>query len=173
MSSNKTDIFKLILAAMFLCLAMILPFLTGQIPQIGNMLCPMHLPILLCGFLCGPLYGFVIGFIAPILRFLIFGMPPLFPTGISMCFELAAYGLVSGILYKYKNVYISLIGAMIIGRIVWGTVRIIIYSLGKSEFGWAVFVSSAFTTAIPGIILQILLIPVLVNIIEKLNFNKK
>ncbi len=173
MSSNKTNIFKLILTAMFLCLAMILPFLTGQIPQIGNMLCPMHLPILLCGFLCGPLYGFAIGFIAPILRFFIFGMPQLFPTGISMCFELAAYGFVSGILYKYKNVYISLIGAMIIGRIVWGTVRIIIYSLGKSEFGWAIFVSSAFTTAIPGIILQILLIPVLVNIIEKLNFNKK
>ena len=66
---------------MFLALAMVLPFLTGQIPQIGNMLCPMHIPVLLCGFFCGPWYGGIVGGVAPLLRFVLFGMPPLFPTG--------------------------------------------------------------------------------------------
>ena len=93
-------VYKMVLAAMFLALAMVLPFLTGQIPQIGSALCPMHIPVLLCGFFCGPWYALAVGFIAPLLRFLIFGMPPIMPTGIAMCFELATYGFMVGFLYK-------------------------------------------------------------------------
>ena len=172
MSSRNKNLFYLVLAAMFLALALVLPFLTGQIPQIGNMLCPMHIPVLLCGFFCGPLYGAVVGMIAPMLRFLLFGMPPLFPTGVAMCFELMVYGLVSGVLYRYLpkkplNIYISLGAAMLAGRVVWGVVRVILYGVGKSEFGWAAFVSGAFTTAIPGIILQIVLIPILVMTVAR------
>ena len=157
---------------MFLALAMVLPFLTGQIPQIGNMLCPMHIPVLLCGFFCGPWYGGIVGLVAPLLRFALFGMPPIFPTGVAMCFELAVYGFVSGMLYrrlpkKHVNVYISLLVAMLAGRLMWGMVQVIIWGLGKSEFGWAAFLSGAFTTAIPGIILQIVLIPVLVITVRK------
>lgn len=167
MSSRYRNLFHLVLTAMFLALAMVLPFLTGQIPQIGNMLCPMHIPILLCGFFCGPWYGCIIGFVAPLLRFVLFGMPPIFPTGVSMCFELAVYGMVSGILYrrlsqKPKNVYISLLVAMLAGRMMWGFVQVIIWGLGKSKFGWAAFISGAFTTAIPGMIVQIVVIPILV-----------
>ena len=170
--SSRKRLFHLVLAAMFLTLAMVLPFLTGQIPQIGNMLCPMHIPVLLCGFFCGPWYGGVVGFVAPLLRFIIFGMPPIIPTGVAMCFELAVYGMVSGILYRrlprnHGNVYVSLFSAMLSGRVMWGVVRVILYGLGKSEFGWAVFISGAFTTAIPGIILQIVLIPVLVIAVNK------
>lgn len=170
MSSKK--LYRLILAAMFLALALVLPFLTGQIQQIGNALCPMHIPVLLCGFFCGPWYALAVGFIAPLLRFALFGMPPLMPVGIAMSFELATYGLVSGLLYrllpkKKPYIYVSLIGAMLAGRIVWGAVRTVMYGLGKSPFGWAAFMSGAFLNAIPGIIVQIVLIPVLVMALKK------
>ena len=160
------------LSAMLLAMALYLPFLTGQIPEIGNMLCPMHLPVLLCGFLCGPMYGFVVGFVSPLLRFLLFGVPPLIPKGISMCFELAVYGLVSGLLYrklprKKLSIYIALFGAMISGRVVWGIARTLFFRLGSSEFGWEAFMAGAFLTAIPGIIVQIILIPVIVMALEE------
>lgn len=134
----------------------------------------MHIPVLICGFFCGPWYGMAVGFIAPLLRFLLFGMPPIIPIGIAMSFELATYGFVSGFLYKLlpkkkPYVYVSLISAMLLGRIVWGVVRVILYGLGKSEFGWKAFVSGAFLNAVPGIILQIVLIPILVMALKKNN----
>ena len=112
MNTNTIRIQKLVLAALCLALCMVLPFLTGQIPEIGNMLCPMHIPVLLCGFLVGPFWGAVVGLIAPLLRFALFGMPKLFPTGIAMCAELAVYGAVSGLLYarlprRTVNLYVS------------------------------------------------------------------
>ena len=118
---------SLIYAALCLALCLYLPFLTGQIPQIGKALSPMHIPVLLCGFLCGWPYALAVGFIAPFLRFLLFHMPEM-PMGISMAFELAAYGLLASLLYralpkKPGNVYVSLIGAMLGGRIVWGVAR--------------------------------------------------
>lgn len=170
--SSKNKIYRMVLSAMFLGLALVLPFLTGQIQQIGNALCPMHIPILLCGFFCGPWYALAIGFAAPLLRFFLFGMPPIMPIGISMCFELATYGLMVGLLYKHlpkkkSSIYISLLVAMLAGRIIWGFSRVVLLALGKSEFGWAAFMSGAFFTAIPGIILQIVLIPVLVMALRK------
>lgn len=170
--SSKTRLYRMILSALFLALALVLPFLTGQIPQIGGALCPMHFPVFLCSFFCGPWYGLAIGIIAPPLRFLLFGMPPLMPSGIAMCFELAAYGLTAGLLYRLLPkrkvyIYISLIGAMLAGRIVWGVTRIILYGLGSSRFGWEAFLSGAFFSAIPGIIVQIILIPILVMALEK------
>ena len=178
MSSKKKNLINMALAAMFLALALVLPFVTAGIPQIGNALCPMHIPVLLCGFVCGPWYAVGVGFIAPLLRFALFGMPPIMPIGIAMCFELAAYGLVSGLMYKYlpkkkPYIYVSLIGAMLIGRGVWGAARTVLYGLGKSEFGFAAFISGAFTTAIPGIIIQIILIPLLVMMIESLTKKQK
>lgn len=162
----------MILAAMFLAIALVLPFLTGQIQQIGNALCPMHIPVLLCGFICGPLYGLIVGAIAPLLRFVLFGMPPIFPTGFAMCFELAAYGLISGLLYKILPkkkiyIYVALLISMIAGRIIWGLVMVTLAGLGKAEFGWAVFFTKAFLDAIPGIILQIVLIPVLIMVLRR------
>ena len=79
---TKEHIMNLTRASMFLALAYVLPFFTGQVPQIGSMLCPMHIPVLLCGFLCGAPWGLMVGFIAPILRSFVLGMPPMFPTAI-------------------------------------------------------------------------------------------
>lgn len=172
MSSKHKNLRQLILAAMFLTLALALPFLTGQIPQVGSALCPMHIPVLLCGFFCGPWYALAVGLVAPLLRFALFGMPPLMPTGIAMCFELATYGFVSGLLYKLlpgKKVftYVTLIAAMLAGRIIWGIARVILAGLAQSEFAWTAFLSGAFVNAVPGIILHILLIPILVIALKR------
>ncbi len=177
--SSKNELFKMVIATMMMAIAIELPLLTGQIPQIGNMLCPMHLPVLLCGFFSGPIYAGIIGAIVPILRFLLLGMPPLFPTGIPMCFELATYGIVAGILYRFLkkntiNIYLSLIGAMIAGRVVWGVIRYLLIGIKGIPFGLEAFIAGAITNAIPGIILQIVLIPILVRSVEKAfpNLNK-
>lgn len=172
MNRNTLYIQKLVLSGLSLALCMVLPFLTGQVPEIGNMLCPMHIPVLLCGFLCGPAWAAVVGAIAPLLRFALFGMPPLFPTGVAMCVELAVYGAVSGVLYcvlprKAINVYVSLIAAMLLGRIVWGVVRVAIAGVTGSSFTWAAFIAGAFTSAVPGMILHLLLIPLIVLALER------
>ena len=169
---EKNFIKKLTYAALCLALCMVLPFLTGQIPEIGSMLSPMHIPILLSGFLCGPWWALLAGAVAPLLRFTLFGMPPLFPTGTAMCFELAAYGLISGLLYaklprKTGSIYVALITAMILGRLIWGAAMVVISGVTGSAFTWAAFAAGAFLNAIPGIIVHILLIPVIVIALRK------
>ena len=163
---------KLSLAAMFLALALVLPFLTGQIPEIGSMLCPMHIPALLCGFICGWPWGILMGFTTPILRSVFFGMPPMFPIAISMAFELAVYGAVAGALYarlprKLSSIYASLLTAMLAGRLVWGFVRLLLAGFDVTKFGLAAFWAGAITTALPGILVQLILIPVIVKVLEK------
>lgn len=162
---------KLVLTAFFIALGFILPFFTGQIPSIGNKLLPMHIPILLCGFVCGWRYGLIAGFITPITRSLIYGMPPMF-IAVSMAFELAAYGLIAGFLYQKlaktkTNLFISLISAMIGGRIVWGIVSYFIYGMNNVPFGLEIFIGGAFINAIPGIIIQIIIIPIIITALEK------
>ncbi len=157
----------MVLAALFLALGIVMPFLTGQIPAIGSRLLPMHIPVLICGYVCGWKYGLIIGFIVPILRSVLFGMPPMMPTAAAMAFELAAYGALTGLLYCWlpKNnlsVYATLIGAMIAGRLVWGVVSIPLYGLAGSAFNVSVFVAGAFLNAIPGIMLQIVMIPIII-----------
>ena len=169
---TKNNVLQLAYAAICLALCMVLPLLTGQIPAIGSALSPMHIPVRLCGFLCGPLYAATVGAIAPLLRFALFGMPPLFPTGVAMCSELLTYGLVASILYRKLpktkvNIYVTLICAMVAGRIVWGMVRFILAGLSGSTFTFAAFLAGAVTNAIPGIIVHIALIPLLVMALEK------
>jgi len=164
---GKSFLRSLTYASVCLALCMVLPFLTGQIPEIGSMLSPMHIPVLLAGFLCGPWWAMGTGAVAPLLRFALFGMPPPFPTGAAMCFELAAYGLIAGLLYRKlpkttAAVYQSLLAAMILGRLVWGLAMVVITGLSGSAFTWAAFLAGAFLNAIPGIILHIALVPALV-----------
>jgi thiamine transporter ThiT len=150
-------------SALFLALAMVLPFLTGQIPEIGSMLCPMHIPALLCGFMCGWPWGLAVGFISPLLRSMS-GMPPIW-IAIPMAFEMATYGAIAGLLYRK----LPLISAMVAGRLVWGLVKFLLAGLQGTEFSLALFLSGAVTTAIPGIILQLILIPILVAVMERTN----
>ncbi len=169
----KRSVKTFVLASLFLAMGLVLPFLTGQIPQLGNMLLPMHLPVFICGLICGWKYGLTVGFILPIMRSALFGMPPMFPTAISMAFEMAVYGALSGWLYSRSRwqcvlaVYRSLISAMVAGRIVWGLVQIILLSITGSAFTWKMFIAGAFLNAIPGIILQLILIPALMVALDR------
>lgn len=172
-SKTKELIKNMTLSAMFIGLGLVLPFISGQIPKIGNMLLPMHIPVLLCGFICGWQFGVVVGFILPLFRFMIFGMPPLYPIGIAMAFELATYGLFSGLLFsrsRWKciiSLYRCLIASMLLGRVVWGIVRFILSGVKGSAFTWQMFMSGAFLTAIPGIIIQLILIPTIMVALNK------
>lgn len=163
---------NLTLAAMFLALGIVLPFLTGQIPEIGNMLLPMHIPVLLCGLICGWQYGGAVGFITPLLRFAWFSRPPM-PGAISMAFELAAYGIVIGLLFAHarrKNLfslYSSLIVAMIAGRAVWGVAQTIVLGIRGGTFTFAAFISGAYATALPGIVIQLILIPAVMVALDR------
>ena len=175
--TSNPAIRRMVSAAVCLALCMVLPFLTGQIPQVGSALCPMHIPVLLAGFLCGPWWAMAVGAAAPLLRFALFGMPPIFPTGVAMCFELAAYGLVSGLLYarlpkRTSNIYVSLLTAMLAGRAVWGIVRVVLSGVAGEPFTWAAFMAGAFINAVPGIIVHILLIPVIVLALQKEGYIK-
>jgi len=166
---------SIVLAALFLALAFVLPMVTGHVPQVGNMLCPMHFPILLCGFVLGGPWGLAVGFAAPLLRSVLFGMPPMFPIAISMAFELAAYGLVSGILWRkvehtLPKMYAVLISAMVAGRLVWGAVRFVLAGLTGSSFPFSAFLSGALLTAVPGIIAQLILIPLILVALQKAKF---
>ena len=163
---------KITFPALFLAIAYVLPFFTGQIQQIGNMLCPMHIPVLVCGFVCGAPWGLMVGILAPILRSVMLGMPPMFPTAFCMALELGVYGGIAGFLHrkfpkKKIFVYISLIMAMIGGRVIWGIAMFISMYVVGGQFTIDVFLAGAITNAIPGIILQIVLVPVLVVLVEK------
>lgn len=162
---------KLVLASLFLSLAYVMPFLTGQIPGIGSMLCPMHLPVLLCGFICGWPWGLAVGVIAPLFRSLTLGMPPPFPTALCMAFELAAYGAIAGVMHKLlpkkkPYIYCSLLIAMIAGRLIWGAAMFICVGASGGNFTFAAFLAGAVTNAIPGIILQIILVPAIVMLLD-------
>ena len=171
-SENSLRIRKLTFSGVFLAIAMVLPFLTGNIPEIGSMLSPMHIPALLCGFVCGWPWGMAVGLVAPILRSLLFGMPRLFPSAVAMSFELAAYGAAAGALYrafpkKRVFIYVTLIASMLIGRAVWGIADYFLFRITGASFTMALFIAGAFVNAVPGIILHIVLIPALVMAFER------
>lgn len=168
---KNNSLLKLVFSALFLALAFVMPFLTGQIPEIGSMLCPMHIPVLLCGFICGWHWGLATGFVAPLLRSAVLGMPHMFPSAVCMAFELASYGAVAGIMHrilprKRPYVYVSLLVSMVIGRLVWGVAMFVCIGMNGGSFTFEAFLAGAFTNAIPGMIVQIVLIPVLVMVLD-------
>lgn len=164
---KKQEVKNIALAGMFLAAGMILPFFTGQIKEFGNSLLPMHFPVLMCGLMCGWKYGTATGLLLPLLRSACFGMPILYPSAISMAFELGAYGFIIGLLYslfRRKNVlsvYGSLIPAMLGGRILWGISQTALLGLSEKGFSLHAFWAGAFLKSIPGIVLQLILIPAL------------
>lgn len=164
---------NLALAAMFVAVGMVLPFFTGQIPQVGKMLLPMHIPVLLCGFICGWKYGLAVGLILPLLRSVLFTMPPLYPVAIAMACELAAYGFIAGFLYQRSRwqctlaLYRCLLVAMLGGRIAWGVAQVLLLGLGSTPFTWQAFMAGAVFNAIPGIALQLVLIPAIMVALNK------
>lgn len=171
MKSENTKRFTL--SAMLFALGLVLPFLTAQVPQIGSMLLPMHIPVFLCGLICGWRQGLIVGLLLPITRSLLFGMPAIYPNAIGMCFELGAYGLVAGLTYysgKYrclKSLYRSLVMTMLAGRAAWAFAMIVLMGLKGGAFTFEAFLAGAFLNATPGIILQLVLIPSVMLALDK------
>ncbi len=169
---------RLVVSSLLLALGILLPALTAGIPQVGKSLLPMHLPVLLCGFLCGWEHGLAVGLLCPLLRYLLFGAPVIFPDGVAMAFELASYGFCCGLLYralpkKLHYTYLSLVLSMLVGRVVWGAVRYRLAVMNGNAFGMEAFLAGSFFQAIPGIVLQLVALPLLVDLLKrfKLNYN--
>lgn len=164
---------KLVLSAMFLATGLLLPFLTGQLQQFGNMLLPMHIPVMLCGLICGQWYGLGVGFILPLMRSAMFSMPVFYPNAVSMAFELAAYGFIIGLLFnraKWKcirSLYRCMLISMLGGRAVWGLVQALLALISGGVFTPEAFITYAFLNAIPGIIIQLILIPSIMLALHK------
>lgn len=169
---------KLVLSALFIAIGIVLPFLTGQLQQLGNKLLPMHLPVFLCGLVCGWQYGAAVGATVPILRSLLFGMPMMMPNAVSMAFELCTYGLVAGLVYfafKKQNViavYVSIISAMLAGRAVWGVAQTVLLGMKDNPFTMKMFVAGAFVNAVPGIIIQLIIIPAILAALDRTGVHK-
>lgn len=169
----KNNLKNMTLAAMFLAIGMVLPMFTGQIPQIGSMLLPMHLPVFLCALVCGWKYGLPMAFVLPLFRSAVFGMPPMYPTALAMAFELAVYAFVAGFLYEksrwqcLKALYRCLLTAMVAGRVVWGIVQVVLLGIGGNAFTFQAFIGGALLNAIPGIILQLILVPAIMVALDR------
>ena len=171
-NTKRDNVKKLTVTEFMLALGLVLPFLTGQIQSIGSMLLPMHLPVFLCALICGWEFGVPMAFILPLLRSFMFGMPPMYPTALAMAFELATYALVAGLLYKKSkqsilSLYVAMIAAMVAGRAVWGVCMMILLGVKGNTFTLSAFLSGALLNAIPGIILQLILIPVIMVALKK------
>lgn len=169
MKNNQVK--NLIIAGMCVAIGIILPMAMHSIPNAGRVFLPMHIPILICGLACGWQYGLLCGILTPFLSSVMTGMPPMAMLPGMLC-ELAVYGAVTGIIIKkvrtksqYANLYIALITAMISGRIVMGVLNALLFQAGNYAFN--MWIAGAFVTAIPGIVIQILLIPTIVYGLQK------
>lgn len=178
MKNHNNKLISLALTAMFIGIGLVLPFLTGQIQQIGNMLLPMHLPVMLCGLICGWQYGLFAGMVLPVMRSFLFTMPVLYPTAIAMSFELATYGFVIGFLFGrakwkcLKSLLRCLAISMLAGRLVWGIATFVLVGFSLDKFGFYTFLAGAFINALPGILLQVILIPSIMLLLDKTHIRK-
>ena len=170
---RNRSLFNMLLSGLFLAMGMVLPIFTMQIKEIGDSLLPMHLPVMLCGLICGWKYGLAVGFLLPFLRSVIFSMPPLYPNAVWMAVELATYGFTIGFVYSRLNsrgvgaVYASLITAMVMGRILWGVTKALLLGVAGKGFPLQAFIAGGFVDALPGIILQLILVPSIFLIYQK------
>ena len=161
---------RVVIAAACAALGVVLPMAFHALPGAGNVWLPMHIPVMICGLVAGPAAGAATGVLAPALSSLLTGMPaaPILP---SMTCELVAYGLVSGLLARHVrtgrlavDLYVSLAGAMIVGRLVGGALQALIFSQGA--YSLAAWVSGYFVTGAPGIVLQLVVVVPIVAALE-------
>lgn len=168
---------RMILSALLVAMGVVLPMAFHSIPNAGSVFLPMHIPVLLCGLICGWPYGLACGVLAPLLSSLMTGMPPAAILPGMLC-ELAVYGLVSGLLLKVihtqhtiVDLYASLLGAMISGRLVAGVLNALIFRAGS--YSLAMWTTASFVTALPGIAIQLVLIPLLVMALQRAGLIKR
>ncbi len=155
-------------AALFLASSVILASLFHMSGIDGKIFLPMHIPVLLAGFFLSPLMAFVVGLLAPFLSTLVTGMPVLFPIAIIMSVELGIYGLVTALISgsKRRTPIIALIVAMLVGRLAAGGMVYILVLLFGVKINPLIYLQGAVLTGIPGIAIQLLLIPLLLKYLK-------
>lgn len=169
--STRKETFKLVLAAMFVALGLVFPTIFHTFNMAGPMFLPMHIPVLLCGLICGWKYGLLVGIVTPLLSSAMTGMPPMYPVGVTMMLELGTYGLVTGLVAKKQNYIVALVVAMLAGRLVSGLANVAL--LGVAKYGIKAFLTGSFVTALPGIILQLVLIPAVMLLLDRTHVLEK
>ena len=161
---------RMVMAALCTALCVVLPIAFHSIPDAGSVFLPMHIPVLLCGLICGWPYGLACGLLGPVLSSIITGMLPaaMLPA---MMVECGVYGLTAGVMMRFvrtrnalADLYISLVSAMVLGRFVAGLVKAFILTPGTAPFAW---VTTSLVTGIPGIVIQLLLMPMVVLALTK------
>lgn len=167
----RRSVKDLVVASLCVAIAIILPVLLHGIPNAGSVLLPMHLPVLLCGLLCGPGLGLLCGVCAPLLSSLLTGMPGAAFLPAMLC-ELAAYGFFSGMMirllhtrHRLCNLYLSLLSAMLLGRVCYGVLNAVVFHAG--QYSLSLWLTASFVTALPGIFVQLLVLPPLVLALQK------
>lgn len=179
---KKINVYRLATASLMLAVGIVLPVafhLSGT--SLGQAILPMHLPVLLCGLLCGPAYGAGVGAVLPFISLMLTGRPSIWPGGISMTVELLVYGVVSGLLskllFRLKDKYLwsilSVVPAMICGRAAYGIFNFIVYGLQDIPYTMPVFLTGAFITSLPGIAIQLVIIPLVVSILNNIGTLQK
>ncbi len=164
---------KLSYTAIFLAMGMVLPMLFGQIPQIGSMLLPMHIPVFLATFVVGPIYATPMAIVLPLLRSLLFGRPDMYPEAIAISLELATYAVVAGILYNalrirsLPRVHLSMLPSIVIGKVVRGLMEALLLGLKAQPFVLKTFLSGVVLYSLPGIILQLVAVPFLMQFLYR------
>lgn len=164
---------RTVLAALMVALCVVLPVAFHSVPDGGSIFLPMHIPVLICGMICGWPYGFICGLLGPLLSCLLTSMPPLAYLP-AMMVECGVYGLVTGLLLRfvrtgrlYADLYIALVAAMIAGRVVSGVAKALIFSPGITMTYW---ITASFVTALPGIVIQLVAVPMLVGMLMKVRY---
>ncbi|MBQ9944707.1 MAG: ECF transporter S component [Clostridia bacterium] len=171
MNNKSHSTQKMVISALCIALCYVLPFLTGGNQQLNTALSPMHIPVFLCGYVCGPAWAAAVGFISPLFRSLTIGAPPL-PGAAAMAFELAAYGLCAGLMYrllpkKVPGLYATLLISMVVGRIVSVLAKIVVFSIAARPVTVSVFITEAFVNTLPGAALHLALIPPVVMALQR------
>ncbi len=162
---KMTPVKRIVLTALFLALCLVLPYAFHMIPNAGSIFLPMHIPVLLCGMTCGWAYGGICGLLGPLLSSVLTAMPPAAVLP-GMMVECCAYGLVTGLMMRYVrtgkealDLYLSMVTAMLLGRVLSGIAKALIFTPGLSLAAWA---TASFVTALPGICIQLALLPVVI-----------
>ena len=173
MNNKFSNVKKTVTAAMCTAMCVVLPLMLHALPNAGSTLCPMHIPVLLCGFICGWSYGMLCGLAGPMLSSLVTGMPSMATLPV-MSSELMAYGAVTGIMMQlvrtkiiYIDLYISLLSAMIAGRVLAGVMSALIFLGSGVNYSMSLWAASYFITSLPGIIIHLTILPGIIFALEK------
>lgn len=137
--------------------------LTGTDAALGQILLPMHIPVLVLGFCMGPWAGLAAGALSPVISYLITGMPSLalLPCMIA---EIAAYGILAGFFRDMRlNSVCKILSVQILGRLARVLTASVIMFITKKETVFLLTNLKSMIWGLPGIILQLVIVSLIIR----------